>query len=69
MKDRHVDTDAAAVIASIAYHGDDQRIREAREIAQACVGVTHDDRCLAAHAIFECAMESAKVLGYPNGIL
>lgn len=63
-----MDPEAAVVIASIIYNGDDTRIAQAREIAEGCVGVTSDDRCDAVHAVIQCAMEVAKAKGYPNGI-
>lgn len=58
MKDRNINPDGLEALARKAY-GDDSRVEKARGIANACVGITDEDRCEAAYKIFHCLHEQA----------
>lgn len=50
------------------YHGEDARIKDIEEIANACLGITADDHCDAAYAIIQCGHAKAKEMGHGSGL-
>lgn len=62
MKDRNINPDGLEALARKAY-GDDSRVEKARGIANACVGITDQDRCDAAYKIFDCIHKEAHSQG------
>lgn len=69
IKDNQIDPEAASVIASIVYKGDDKRIHDAESIAKSCVGVSDPDRCESAFKMLLCAEKAAKAMGYERGLI
>lgn len=51
----------------MAFDGDEERLAQAREVAELCVNVSDNDRCEAAFKMLTCGMEMAKSKGYMNG--
>lgn len=63
MKNNLPDIDGTVSIATMAYDGDEAKVKVARDLAAACSTVTDADRCEAAAKIFQCGRDTAKSLG------
>lgn len=53
-------------LANKSYDGDNARVEIARGLANACLGITDDDRCEAASKILECMHKDAASKGISN---
>lgn len=54
IKDNKVDIEGVVNVAKMAYSGDEERAKKARDLATDCSAITDADRCEAAAKIFDC---------------
>lgn len=59
MKSNQVDIEGISNVASMAFDGNASKMKVALDIANECSDVTDEDRCEAAHKIFECGHNAA----------
>lgn len=63
IKDRKLDLDGFAALANKSYDGDSFRMETVQGMANACLGITDEERCEAAFKIFECMHKDAESKG------
>lgn len=64
MKDNKVDVEGVVNVAKMAYDGDAEKEKKARELANDCLSATDADRCEAAAKIFDCGHQAFKTRGF-----